>query len=578
MKRKLTDNVEQQMERIGRITTIKKGLDCIKDCQNEDKIRELITRINYPIIQENGQRKLGPPPDYRGEIPTKGCEVFVGKIPRDLFEDEIFPVFEMIGPIYELRLMMDFDGKNRGFCFVMFTERSHARQAISRLNNFEIRKGRTLGVCSSVDNCRLFVGGIPKSRKKEEIMHELKKVTEKVADVIVYPSAADKNKNRGFAFVEYETHKAAAMARRKLVSGRVQLWGNPIAVDWAEPEEDVDDDIMKEVKVLYVRNLLIETSEESLRAHFSQYGQVERVKKIRDYAFVHFVERESADAAVKAGCSQRLDGAMVEISFAKPVDKNNHNQLAKVGAKALAAQQQQGMEPAQFSNVNQQFLVYAGVNGLPMLVAQDPNQQHQMNLSKSPIGPTRGQKARVNRAGARSSYLGYSAGKATYGRYYTKNTQAELAPATNHVEALEQVSQKFNWQKPFYNTVSTAVHEGKTMYLYSVTLFNLGMIIQAYKMAPTEQEAKALAAESALMQLGITSESNLIANQTPLGTLPLSAQQRSQIVPANQPVLHPQQMMQYMQIPQGSNPNQMIQMAMDPHTLQPIPLQVGLYQ
>ena len=65
---------------------------------------------------------------------------------------------------------------------------------------------------------------------------------------------------------------------------------------------------MKEVKVLYVRNLLIETSEESLRNHFSQYGKVERVKKIRDYAFVHFVERDSAEAAMKAGSSQRLDG------------------------------------------------------------------------------------------------------------------------------------------------------------------------------------------------------------------------------------------------------------------------------
>ena len=53
MKRKLTENVEQQMERIGRITTIKKGLDCIKDCQNEDKIRELITRINYPIVSQS---------------------------------------------------------------------------------------------------------------------------------------------------------------------------------------------------------------------------------------------------------------------------------------------------------------------------------------------------------------------------------------------------------------------------------------------------------------------------------------------------------------------------------------------
>ena len=58
-------------------------------------------------------------PDHMGEPPSRGCEVFVGKIPRDLFEDEIFPVFERIGPIYELRLMMDFDGRNRGFCFVM---------------------------------------------------------------------------------------------------------------------------------------------------------------------------------------------------------------------------------------------------------------------------------------------------------------------------------------------------------------------------------------------------------------------------------------------------------------------------
>ena len=44
-------------------------------------------------------------------------------------------------------------------------------------------------------------------------------VTEGVVDVIVYTSATDKNKNRGFAFVEYETHKAAAMARRKLIPG-----------------------------------------------------------------------------------------------------------------------------------------------------------------------------------------------------------------------------------------------------------------------------------------------------------------------------------------------------------------------
>lgn len=82
------------------------------------------------------------------------------------------------------------------------------------------RNGRLLGVCASVDNCRLFVGGIPKTKKREEILTEMRKVTDGVVDVIVYPSAADKSKNRGFAFVEYESHRAAAMARRKLLPGR----------------------------------------------------------------------------------------------------------------------------------------------------------------------------------------------------------------------------------------------------------------------------------------------------------------------------------------------------------------------
>ncbi len=83
------------------------------------------------------------------------------------------------------------------------------------------RNGRLLGVCASVDNCRLFVGGIPKTKKREEILTEMKKVTDGVMDVIVYPSAADKTKNRGFAFVEYDSHRAAAMARRKLLPGNI---------------------------------------------------------------------------------------------------------------------------------------------------------------------------------------------------------------------------------------------------------------------------------------------------------------------------------------------------------------------
>ncbi|XP_042340851.1 RNA-binding protein 47 isoform X5 [Plectropomus leopardus] len=311
---------------------------------NEAALVSLMERTGYSMVQENGQRKYGPPPGWNAQSPPRGCEIFVGKIPRDVYEDELVPVFESVGRIYEMRLMMDFDGKNRGYAFVMYTEKHEAKRAVRELNNYEVRPGRLLGVCSSVDNCRLFIGGIPKTKKREEILEEVSKVTEGVLDVIVYASAADKMKNRGFAFVEYESHRAAAMARRKLMPGRIQLWGHQIAVDWAEPEIDVDEDVMETVKILYVRNLMMETSEETIRQVFSQWnpGCVERVKKIRDYAFVHFTSRDDAVMAMDHLNGTEVEGSCIEVTLAKPVDKEQYSrQKASKGASATPEPTQQ---------------------------------------------------------------------------------------------------------------------------------------------------------------------------------------------------------------------------------------------
>ncbi|XP_041640732.1 RNA-binding protein 47 isoform X6 [Cheilinus undulatus] len=316
----------------------------VAGAHNEAALVALMERTGYSMVQENGQRKYGPPPGWNAPSPPRGCEIFVGKIPRDVYEDELVPVFESVGRIYEMRLMMDFDGKNRGYAFVMYTEKHEAKRAVRELNNYEVRPGRLLGVCSSVDNCRLFIGGIPKTKKREEILEEVSKVTEGVLDVIVYASAADKMKNRGFAFVEYESHRAAAMARRKLMPGRIQLWGHQIAVDWAEPEIDVDEDVMETVKILYVRNLMMETSEETIRQVFSQWnpGCVERVKKIRDYAFVHFTSRDDAVLAMDHLNGTEVEGSCIEVTLAKPVDKEQYSrQKASKGATATPEATQQ---------------------------------------------------------------------------------------------------------------------------------------------------------------------------------------------------------------------------------------------
>lgn len=46
--------------------------------------------------------------------------------------------------------------------------------------------------------------------------------------------------------------------------------------------------------MLYVRNLTQDCSEEKLKESFEQYGKIERVKKIKDYAFIHFEDRDNA--------------------------------------------------------------------------------------------------------------------------------------------------------------------------------------------------------------------------------------------------------------------------------------------
>ena len=93
-------------------------------------------------------RFRGPPPNWKGPPPPKGTEVFVGKIPRELTVEELIPIFDRIGQIYELRLLTDFSECNRGYGFVRYTTNEAARKAVLKLNNYQIRYCRLLRFCT----------------------------------------------------------------------------------------------------------------------------------------------------------------------------------------------------------------------------------------------------------------------------------------------------------------------------------------------------------------------------------------------------------------------------------------------
>ncbi|XP_069949529.1 heterogeneous nuclear ribonucleoprotein R isoform X13 [Cherax quadricarinatus] len=305
---------------------------------NEENLKAILDRSGYTLDVTTGQRKYGgPPPHWEGPPPGPGCEVFCGKIPKELYEDELIPLFEKCGEIWDLRLMMDpMTGQNRGYAFITFTTRSAANEAVRQLNEYEIQRGKKLGVTISYNNHRLFVGNIPKNRERHELYEEFAKHAPGLVEVIIYSSPDDKKKNRGFCFLEYESHKAASLAKRRLSSGRFKVWGCEIIVDWADPQEEPDEDTMSKVKVLYVRNLTQMTTEEMLKEKFDEFGKVERVKKIKDYAFVHFEERDEAVKAMDALQGKDLGGASMEISLAKPPsDKKKKEEVLRNREKRL---------------------------------------------------------------------------------------------------------------------------------------------------------------------------------------------------------------------------------------------------
>ena len=90
-----------------------------------------------------------------------------------------------------------------------------------------------------------------------------------------------------------------------------------------------------QVKVVYVRNLTPTVDEDKLTELFKQYGEIEKCKKIKDYAFVHFKERENAVRAIEELNGQEIDDLKIEVALAKPQTDKKERRRGMSGFGAL---------------------------------------------------------------------------------------------------------------------------------------------------------------------------------------------------------------------------------------------------
>lgn len=206
--------------------------------------KTVLEMTGWKVVTVKRQRIYTPSWD---PPPKWGCEVFLYNVPRDMFEDELLPVVlleEGQGRLHQLRLPMDYSGRNRGFAFVTYYTPQEAKSAIRMLDGFEIRPGHYLKADVSIDNRKLYVGGIPKEWTRERVEAEVLRACVGVGGTplagIFVPRGEKNNttsKNRGYAFIEYDDHSAAATARRKFQEERLSLGDLvEVVVDWAQPK------------------------------------------------------------------------------------------------------------------------------------------------------------------------------------------------------------------------------------------------------------------------------------------------------------------------------------------------------
>lgn len=158
-----------------------------------------------------------------GDPPPSGSEVFIGKLPQDIYENQLIPLFQSVGKLYEFRLMMTFSGLNRGFAYAKYSNRHSAQIAIAALNNFEVQKGCPIMVCRSTEKCELCVDGLSSLVEQGQLWTLLQEVTPGVLNISLYPSPS--RTGGQFAVLKYNSHRAAAMAKKTLVEGTQPLWG-----------------------------------------------------------------------------------------------------------------------------------------------------------------------------------------------------------------------------------------------------------------------------------------------------------------------------------------------------------------
>ncbi|RID61292.1 hypothetical protein BRARA_E00453 [Brassica rapa] len=264
---------------------------------------------------------------------SKEFEIFVGSLDKGATEEDLKKVFGHVGEVTEVRIVKNPQtNKSKGYAFLRFATVEQAKRAVKELKSPMIN-GKKCGVTASQDNDTLFIANICKTWTSEALREKLKHYgVESMDEIALVEDSNNANMNRGYAFLDFASRSDAVDAHKRLIRKEV-VFGleKPAKVSFADSFLDPEDEMMAQVKTIFIDGLSTSWSEEHVRDLLKRYGKLEKIELARnmpsarrkDFGFVTFDTHEAAVTCAKSINNSELgegeDKAKVRARLSRPL-------------------------------------------------------------------------------------------------------------------------------------------------------------------------------------------------------------------------------------------------------------------
>ena len=295
--------------------------------------------------------------------------IFIKNLDPAIDNKDLHDTFSTFGKILSCKIATDDFGASKGYGFVHFETTHAAESAIKNVNGMLLNDRKVfVGLHvpkqdrqSKADELKAnFTNIYVKNIDLEATETEFEDLFKKYGSITSATLSKDsEGKSRGFGFVNFEDHEAAAKAVEELNDSDFK--GKKLYVGRAQKKYEREEELKKQYEAarleksnkyigvnLYIKNLDDSIDDDKLREVFSVHGTITSAKVMTDdhgkskgFGFVCFTSPEEATKAVTEMNQYMLAGKPLYVALAQRKDVRRNQLQQQIQAKNQLRMQQQ---------------------------------------------------------------------------------------------------------------------------------------------------------------------------------------------------------------------------------------------